>query len=369
MDRAAAAPPLLGAGRARAGATSSSSTTCAPGAGSRQRREGAEHGERPLCRAALPLGLLLPRRRLAAGRARRSARRSSATRALALTDHDSASGARWSSPTAARASGCGDHGAEIDVAPESRGLAAPRPPPDAAGRDARGWRNLCRIITPPTPTPRDGQREPGEPRSALEAVLEHAEGLVCLTGCAAARRRTTSRRARAAARRLRAASACGSSCSAPTRGTTAPATGRWPRSRARLGVRCVATGDVHAHARSRAELQDAFVALRHALHARGLRAAAARQPQPRAASPEAMARASPIIPRRCAETLQPGRALSFDLTRRPRLPLPGRRGRRRRRARLTELCRARLWRSATPGRRRRERRAGRGARLERGAAR
>ncbi len=29
----------------------------------------------------------------------------------------------------------------------------------------------------------------------------------------------------------------------------------------RLGVRCVATGDVHAHARARAELQDAFVAL------------------------------------------------------------------------------------------------------------
>ena len=29
----------------------------------------------------------------------------------------------------------------------------------------------------------------------------------------------------------------------------------------RLGVACVATGDVHAHARSRAELQDAFVAL------------------------------------------------------------------------------------------------------------
>ena len=31
----------------------------------------------------------------------------------------------------------------------------------------------------------------------------------------------------------------------------------------RLGVACVATGDVHAHARSRAPLQDAFVALRH----------------------------------------------------------------------------------------------------------
>ena len=31
----------------------------------------------------------------------------------------------------------------------------------------------------------------------------------------------------------------------------------------RLGVACVATGDVHAHARCRAELQDAFVALRN----------------------------------------------------------------------------------------------------------
>ena len=31
----------------------------------------------------------------------------------------------------------------------------------------------------------------------------------------------------------------------------------------RLGVPCVATGNVHAHARSRAPLQDAFVALRN----------------------------------------------------------------------------------------------------------
>ena len=31
----------------------------------------------------------------------------------------------------------------------------------------------------------------------------------------------------------------------------------------RLGVACVATGNVHAHHRCRAELQDAFVALAH----------------------------------------------------------------------------------------------------------
>ncbi len=45
--------------------------------------------------------------------------------------------------------------------------------------------------------------------------------------------------------------------------TIARATARWLALAGRLGIRCVATGDVHAHARARAELQDAFVALRN----------------------------------------------------------------------------------------------------------
>ena len=100
----------------------------------------------------------------------------------------------------------------------------------------------------------------------LQAVLDHAEGLVCLTGCAdrsviggGAGDEPTARRLldafgpedlyvelqRPYARHDRA------------RNNALAALAR------RLGVRCVATGDVHAHARARAELQDAFVALRN----------------------------------------------------------------------------------------------------------
>ncbi len=58
-----------------------------------------------------------------------------------------------------------------------------------------------------------------------------------------------------------AASASGSSCSAPTGAATAPATAGSPLLAERLGVPAVATGDVHAHSRRRARLQDALVAV------------------------------------------------------------------------------------------------------------
>ncbi len=66
----------------------------------------------------------------------------------------------------------------------------------------------------------------------------------------------------------------------------------------RLELRCVATGNVHAHTRARAPLQDAFVAIR--LHT----TLDASEPQRRGnfshvlAAPAAMAAASPSIPRR-----------------------------------------------------------------------
>ena len=124
-----------------------------------------------------------------------------------------------------------------------------------------------------------------EPSVDVQAVLDHAEGLVCLTGCA--ERSVIGRGARAderdgpaAARRVRPGG--------PVRRAAAPLRAPRPRPQPRArgarpaaGGGCVATGDVHAHARARAELQDAFVALRQPRHARRLRAAAARQPQPR----------------------------------------------------------------------------------------
>ena len=95
----------------------------------------------------------------------------------------------------------------------------------------------------------------------LETVLEHSEGLVCLTGCA-----TRGVHDEPTARRLLEGFG--------PRGLRVELQRPYARhdrarNRAleslarRLGVKCVATGNVHAHARSRAELQDAFTALRH----------------------------------------------------------------------------------------------------------
>src|SRR5688572_11666547 len=51
--------------------------------------------------------------------------------------------------------------------------------------DRTGYRNLCRLVTRAHARTRDGPgREPRPPAVALQAVLDHAEGLVCLSGCA-----------------------------------------------------------------------------------------------------------------------------------------------------------------------------------------
>src|SRR4051794_41501526 len=52
--------------------------------------------------------------------------------------------------------------------------------------DATGWANLCRLLTRAHAHTRDGRvgAPAGDPSVPLEGVLEHAEGLVCLSGCA-----------------------------------------------------------------------------------------------------------------------------------------------------------------------------------------
>ena len=176
------------------------------------------------------------------------------------------------------------HGAEIDVALDTARADEDRwPAPWQAAptgrrgtrhltllvRDERGWSNLCRIITLAHAHTREGtaRRERSEPWVTSQAVIEHAEGLVCLTGCAqrsvmAGAAATTQPTARDCWTRS-APRACTWSCSAHTPATTVRATAPARRGRGGSGVRCVATGDVHAHTRARAELQDAFVALAH----------------------------------------------------------------------------------------------------------
>jgi len=305
--------------------------------------------------------------------------------ALALTDHNSLSG---SMELAQAASDCGlraIHGAEVDVrlasGPPARAAGAPARAAgagargaDAAGggeaaptahltllvRDERGWRNLCRILTRAHAHTRDGssRRAPGQPSVELETVLEHAEGLVCLTGCAERSLLgwTPSR-------------VGGSSPDAAGRGEGGGAIGRLleafgredlyvelqrpyarhdrARNRAfaalarRLGLRCVATGDVHAHDRARAELQDAFVALRH--HT----TLDASEPLRRGnhshvlSTPQAMAQRFADHPQAVRQTLELAERLTFDLDRDLGYRYPGAEERDAG-ARLAELCQARL---------------------------
>src|ERR1700733_5321066 len=98
--------------------------------------------------------------------------------AMALTDHNTVSGS-MEFAVSARALGLrAIHGSEIDLE-DGRHVTL-------LVQDARGWSNLCRILTRAHAHTRDGRpgAPPAEPSTPLQTILEHAEGLVCLSGCA-----------------------------------------------------------------------------------------------------------------------------------------------------------------------------------------
>ncbi len=270
--------------------------------------------------------------------------------ALALTDHNSVSG---SMELALFAADCGIraiHGAEIDL---SGGRHV-----TLLVRDARGWRNLCRIITRAHAHTRDGsaRRVLGEPSVELQTVLDHAEGLVCLTGCAARSAIGEGTRDEPVARRLLEAFGADG-----LRVELQRPYARHDRARnralsafaRRLGVACVATGDVHAHARSRAELQDAFVALRHHTTLDASEPLRRGNSSHVMATPQAMARRFADHPQAVGETLALAEQLTFDLGMDLGYRYPGAEDAGSKRE-LAELCAARLH----------ERYAGQGARAQ-----
>jgi error-prone DNA polymerase len=203
--------------------------------------------------------------------------------ALALTDHDGLHGAMEMAqalkPLGIRpitgAEVTLDDGSHLTLLCESR----------------TGYTNLCRLITaahwPTRRWAREGWGEPvaqildgrrpgqdpldADPFVTLDDVERHAEGLVCLSGCArdgavAARvERDEHPQAAAVARRLLAAFG-------PDRFRIELQRPFWRHDRRRnrllaglaerLGVPCVATGNVHTHSRERTPLQDAMVAVR-----------------------------------------------------------------------------------------------------------
>ncbi|MCW3001684.1 MAG: polymerase alpha subunit [Conexibacter sp.] len=235
--------------------------------------------------------------------------------ALALTDHNTVSGSMEFAQAASALGVRAIHGAEVDVVdPEADEDGAPTRHVTLLVRDATGWRNLCRLLTRAHAKTRDtpGRRRVLEPVLTIADLAEHAEGLVCLSGCAGhgvhdeptarallgafGRDRFRIELQRPFARHDR----------AMNRALVALAQ--------RLGVACVATGNVHAHSAERARLQDTFVAIRE--HT----TLDASEPQRRGnhahvlSTPQAMAARFEDHPQAVAETERLAATLTFDLT-------------------------------------------------------
>ncbi|MEA2364021.1 MAG: error-prone polymerase [Thermoleophilaceae bacterium] len=233
-----------------------------------------------------------------------------------------------------------------------------------------GYTNLCRLITaahwPTRRWAREGWSEPvaqiadgrrpaqdpldTDPSVTLADVERHAEGLVCLSGCArdgavAARiERGEHPQAAAIARRLLAAFG-------PERFRIELQRPYWRHDRRRnkllaelaerLGVPCVATGNVHAHSRERTLLQDAMVAVRLG--------ATLDETEPRRRGnsshvltpPERMAQRFRDHPQAVAESGRLAERLTFDLTEDLGYRYPGSEDPDADR-KLAELCRDRL---------------------------
>ena len=256
--------------------------------------------------------------------------------ALALTDHDGV----WGSMEFAHACrGLGIRpitGAELTVAAMEPGRDRRPAESPAAGSLAHltllvespaGYRNLCRLLTAAHSHTRDSTgRTATQPWVTLEQVEAHAEGLVCLSGCArdGALAGAWERRRRGAP----AAAALGAAALLAAFGRDRfrvelqrpywrhdRARNRWLAGLAeRLGVPCVATGNVHSHTRCRARLQDVFVAVRLGTTLEASEPQRRGNPTSVLASPRAMAARFAEHPGAVAETLQLAERLRFDLT-------------------------------------------------------
>jgi error-prone DNA polymerase len=264
--------------------------------------------------------------------------------ALALTDHNGVYGS-MEHAQAARSLGLrAIHGAEVDL-DDGRHLTL-------LVESGRGWSSLCRLLTRAHAHTRAPEGGPirDAPRVALEDVAAHADGLVCLSGCAArgVHDLRSLRRLRDAfgPDRLRVELQRPYLRNDRARNHALAALAR------RLGVPTVATGDVHAHDRDRALLQDAFVAirehttldasepLRRGNHAHVL------------TSPQAMAARFRDHPDAVAETARLAERLDFDLLEDLGYRYPGSEDPTAPR-RLAELCAARLEGRYPPGHRHR----------------
>jgi error-prone DNA polymerase len=237
--------------------------------------------------------------------------------ALALTDHDGLHGAMELATTI--------KDCELDLRPI---VGAELTLEDGAHltllcATGTGYSNLCRLVTAAHAgtRPHPG-REPLPPQTAYADLERHAEGLICLSGCArhgaVARAVEDGRHADAAAAARRLLAIFGRD---DLRIELQRPFARHDRRRnrllselaQRLGVPCVATGNVHAHERDRTALQDALVAVRLRRTLDECEAKRRGNSSHALAAPAAMAARFADHPDAVTETLRIAERIEFDL--------------------------------------------------------
>jgi error-prone DNA polymerase len=227
--------------------------------------------------------------------------------ALALTDHDGVYGS-LEFAYAAKAFGVRPiTGAEVTL---------------AAGHhvtllveSAQGYANLCRLLTAAHAgtRPKEGA-EPLPPALDPALLRERNEGLVCLSGCA---RHGIAVRDPNAAREL--AAAFGRErffveLQRPFERGDARRNAALRDLAGTLGVRTVATGDVHAHDRRRTALQDVLVAIRSRTSLDGCEPERRGNHEFALLPPAEAADRFPFDPDAVARTVELAERLEFDLT-------------------------------------------------------
>ncbi|HZT84945.1 MAG TPA: error-prone DNA polymerase [Gaiellaceae bacterium] len=175
--------------------------------------------------------------------------------ALALTDHDGVYGSLEFAHAAKHLGVRPITGAEVTLVDGSHVT--------LLVESARGYANLCRLLTAAHAHTRDStNREPQPPRLDQALLEERNEGLVCLSGCARDGLAVSDPNAAARLARAFGRDRFYVELQRPYERGDARRNARLHDLAASLGVETVATGDVHAHDRSRAALQDVLVAVR-----------------------------------------------------------------------------------------------------------
>jgi error-prone DNA polymerase len=226
--------------------------------------------------------------------------------ALALTDHD---GVYGSLEFAYAAKGFGVRpitGAEMSLSDGSHVTLLVESP--------RGYANLCRLLTAAHAGTRPKPTEPIPPSLDRHLFATYNEGLVCLSGCA--RDGLAVRNGNGAAEL---ASIFGRErffveLQRPYERGDGQRNARLRQLAETIGVQTVVTGNVHAHNRRRALLQDAMVAIRHRTSLEGAERERRGNHECVLLAPDAMAERLPDDRDAVARTAELAERLEFDLT-------------------------------------------------------